>query len=206
MLTVISAFNEARMLPMCLGHLPREARVLVVDGAYADFPHEKPWSTDGTLEIAERWGAKVVSVKKPWANQMEKRTATLVPGEVVFVLDADELLHTPMPELPDDADVGWVTIASPVYQDPCMEPRVFRVKKGWHYAGRHHWIYDANGTLVASHHKPSCGDDYQHVVLPVLIENARNLREPARYQDKQQYSSKQFQREQRFENEQSVYK
>jgi len=207
MLTVISAFNEARMLPMCLGHLPRDARVWLFDGAYEDFPHDKPYSTDGTLDVARRWGAKVIAAKRPWRDQMEKRTKTLVPGEVIFILDADELLHTEMPVLPDDADVGWITISSPVYSEPCLEPRVFRVGKGWHYAGRHHWIYDGANRLVASHHYPAVAksSSYRHAILPVLIENARNMRGPVRYGDKQRYSNSQYQRESAFVDESSVY-
>ena len=177
-LTSIVAYNEARLLPMCLGHLPSKTRVVVIDGAYADYPHTDAASIDGTIEIARRWGAEVVTVEKPWRDQMEKRTAQLIPGEVVFILDADEFLHTDLPVLPDDADVGWVTVSSPIYDGPFLNPRVFRVREGWHYAGRHHWIYDAEHDLVTSHSIP--GTKYRHAFLPVVIENTRDMRESVR--------------------------
>jgi glycosyltransferase involved in cell wall biosynthesis len=184
-LVSIIAYNEARLLPMCLGHLPRDARVQVIDGAFAEFPHECASSTDGTIEIAERWGAEVVTLDRPWRDQMEKRTRQLVAGEVVFILDADEMLHSPLPELPDDADIGWVTVSSPIYTGPFLNPRVFRVREGWHYAGRHHWIYDADGELVTSHSIP--GEKYKHAFLPVVIENARDMRESVRDDEKRAY-------------------
>lgn len=202
MLTTIIAYNEARMLPMCLGHLPRH-RVRIIDGAYADFPHEKPWSTDGTLDIAIRWGAEVVEVTEPWADQCAKRTAALVAGEVCFTPDADEMLHTDLPILPDDADVGWVTCCSPLYKEPFLIPRVFRVREGWHYKGRHHWLFDADGDLVTSHTHP--GEKYRHAILPVLISNARDLREPVRDAEKKQYLNRRNPVEYAYQSESSVY-
>ncbi|MEN6431072.1 MAG: hypothetical protein ABFC80_09580, partial [Coriobacteriales bacterium] len=73
---VISAYQEARMLPMALGCLP-DCRVIVVDGAYQAFPHETPYSDDGTLEIARAWGAEVVEVSTAWPDQIAKRTFCL---------------------------------------------------------------------------------------------------------------------------------
>ena len=202
MLISIIAFNEARMLPMCLGHIPKGTRVRLIDGAYADFPHDKPQSTDGTLDIAKRWGCEVVKTRRAWRDQMEKRTAALSEG-VVFCLDADEMLHSDLPELPDDADVGWVTVMNPIYKTPCLVPRVFRVRPGWHFAGRHHWLYDADGRLVASH--TFAGTDYRHAILPVLIENARDAREPIRNDEKITYCRARYDAEQSFADEQSVY-
>jgi glycosyltransferase involved in cell wall biosynthesis len=202
MLVSIIAFNEARMLPMCLAHIPKGTPVLVTDGAYKDFPHEVPHSTDGTLEIARRWGAEVVECERAWQDQMQKRTAQLREG-VCFLLDADELLHTDMPELPDDADVGWVTCVSPLYKRPFLVPRVLRVGKGWHFEGRHHWLYDADGELVTSH--TFAGKKYRHVILPVLIENARDDREPIRNDEKITYCRARRQAEESFADEQSVH-
>ena len=203
MLVSIIAFNEARMLPLCLSHLPRGTDVLVTDGAFANYPHDKPWSTDGTIQIAERWGAKVKRVRKAWPDQMTKRTAALIPGEVCFCPDADELLHTAMPELPPDADVGWVTCNSAIYDRPFLIPRVFRVREGWHFAGRHHWLYDADGDLVTSHTHP--GEKYKHAILPVCITNARDLREEQRNQEKQTYLRRRRPGEASYDDESCVY-
>lgn len=200
-LTII-AFNEARMLPMCLAHIPRGTKVRLVDGAYADFPHELPYSTDGTLEIAERWGCEVVRVTEPWKDQMTKRTAAIVQG-LNFILDADELLHTPLPVLPKDADVGWITCASPIYEDSFLVPRVFRAQEGFHFAGRHHWLYDADGDLVTS--SSYAGSKYRHAILPVAISNARDMRERIRDGEKRVYCRKRAPAEEAFADESCVY-
>ena len=183
---VINAFNEARLLPMALASLPPGVPVTVFDGAYASFPHEVPWSTDGTCELAEDWGANVVRVTEPWPDQITKRTAMLRVAPVVFVLDADEVLRG-WADLPDEADIGWITIESPLYADPYDEPRVFRVREGWHYAGRHHWIYDEHEQLVTSHRKE--GGDYSHHRLPITCSNHRDWRDAERSEAKATYSA-----------------
>jgi glycosyltransferase involved in cell wall biosynthesis len=187
---------------MCLGHLPRSARVVIFDGAFDNYPHEINKSTDGTLEIARRWGAKVVPARR-YPEQIDKRNRTLIEGETIFILDADEMLHTDMPALPDDADVGWVTVLNPsIYTEAYLEPRVFRVGEGWRYDGRHHWIFDADGRLVASHQKP--GDDYRHVILPVTIENASDMREPDKNAERMAHRRAEYEKEMRVESEASV--
>lgn len=198
MLVVMSVFREAALLPIALGMLPPDVPVMVVDGAYADYPHDHPYSTDGTVEIARAYGARVVEVDRAWATQPEKRTATLVAGEVVFVVDADEFVAG-FPDLPDDADVGWVTVTSPIYREPYLEPRVFRVREGWHYDLRHHWIYDGDGRLVCSHRKP--GADFAHAVLPVVIANRRDLRDPDRDRAKAVYGKVRNRRESKHASE-----
>ena len=174
------------MLPVALGCLPDTADVIVVDGAYRSFPHTKPYSTDGTLDIARAWGARVVAVSKAWPDQIAKRTFCLGLAPVVLVLDADEILYGPLPTLPADADVGWVWLRSPIYDAPYAEPRLFRVGPGWHYDKRHHWIYDGQGGLVCSHTKP--GPGYRHVQLATVIDNMRNWRSGDRNRCKHEYA------------------
>lgn len=182
---VMSVFQEARCLPMSLGCLPDNAEVHVVDGAYEDYPHAEPYSTDGTLEIAKAWGATVHRFTDAWPDQVTKRTYTLSLGEIVFVLDADELMLGDFPQLPDGYDVGWVWIRSPIYPAPYPEPRIFRVREGWHYDKRHHWIYDADGELVCAHGVP--GPRYRHVQLPTVVDNMRQWRSARRDQEKSAY-------------------
>jgi len=180
---VCCAFNEARQLPMMLTTLPAQARVVVIDGAYRDFPHEVPWSTDGTLEIAERFGCEIVTVRRPWESQIEKRTASLQFG-TVFVIDADELLEG-VPR-PGRGDCGWVEVRNPsLYDKAYRQPRIFHARAGWHYAGRHHWVYDESGRLVAGHGEP--GEDSRHYDVPVTLHNVRHWRDPGRMQAKDDY-------------------
>jgi len=170
---------------MSLGCLPDDVRVHVIDGAYAAYPHTEPYSTDGTIEIAEAFGATVHRFTDAWPDQVAKRTYTLTLADVVFVLDADEMLVNGYPELPDGYDVGWVWIRSSIYPTPYPEPRVFRVRPGWHYDKRHHWIYDADGDLVCSH--TEAGPKYRHLQLPSVVDNMRGWRSERREADKREY-------------------
>jgi glycosyltransferase involved in cell wall biosynthesis len=77
--------NEAENLPRCLGCVQWADEIVVVDSH----------STDGSIEIAERYGAKVVQFdfngtwpkKKNWALENLKFN-----NEWVLILDADEVL------------------------------------------------------------------------------------------------------------------
>lgn len=185
----IIAYQEARCLPMTLGCLPDDIDVVVADGVYAEFPHKHPDSRDGTCEIAERWGAKVLRVREPWSDQCAKRTAafdyaaTVAP--VVLWLDADEMVEGDVPALPDGYDVGWVWIRSSLYPAPYLQPRLYRWRPGWHFERRHHWIFDAEGSLVSTHRK--AGERYRHIMLPMLIHNMRDWREESRDRAKRAY-------------------
>ena len=198
MRVVICAFNEARLLPMALASIPQGIPITVIDGAYSNYPHTNPASTDGTLDIAETYGADVVRVKTAWPDQTDKRTLSLTLDPIVFVVDADEIVRG-WEELPEDADVGWVRIESPLYAEPYWEPRIFRVRDGWHYAGRHHWIYDADGKLVTSHRRE--GEGYSHVRLSVTVTNHRDWRDPGRHREKVRYAEKRNAKEGAYRNE-----
>jgi glycosyltransferase involved in cell wall biosynthesis len=82
---VVPIKNEAANLPRCLGSVQWATEILVVDSQ----------STDGSIQIAEKHGAKVVQFhfngtwpkKKNWAlENLPFR------NEWVFILDADEVL------------------------------------------------------------------------------------------------------------------
>jgi hypothetical protein len=105
----VIAYQEEGMLPGCLQSIQGKVdRVVVVDGAYRLFPHDVPWSTDATLEIAWCYGAEWIPCPtgddgepRPWETQMEKRSAYLVgeEGDWYFYIDADERLVGELPEL-----------------------------------------------------------------------------------------------------------
>lgn len=107
----IIAFNEERMLPGCLESIQGQVdRVVVVDGAYALFPHVEPCSTDATREIAWCYGAEWIDCPdddegypRAWHTQMEKRSAYFVgqEGDWYFYIDADERLVGTLPEPKD---------------------------------------------------------------------------------------------------------
>ena len=196
-------YEEARCLPMALGCLPDDMPVVVVDGAYEEFPHEQPHSDDGTCQIAERWGAHVMRVTEPWRDQCVKRTAacdyaaTFAP--VVLVLDADEMLEGDVPVLQEGCDVGWVWIRSSLYPQPYLQPRLYRWRAGWHFERRHHWIYDRDGVLVTSHQQP--GSAYTHTITHGLIHNMREWRSKDRDGAKRLYRTRRNVHEDRYRQE-----
>lgn len=95
----VSVFNDIDMLAGCFESLAGVDEIIVVDGAYADFPHESPFSTDGTLEwIKQRRKIdpriRLIECERPWADEIEKRSAyfTGSEGDWYLQIDADERL------------------------------------------------------------------------------------------------------------------
>jgi len=95
----IIVFNEVELLPDCLNSLLGVDEIRIVDGAYRDFPHEKPWSTDGTIELVKEMQKtdgriKLITCTNPWKDEVEKRNAYFdsEDGDANWYLqiDADE--------------------------------------------------------------------------------------------------------------------
>lgn len=100
LLAAISAYDERDLLPGCIDALGAADRIIVVDGAFADYPHDAPVSTDGTLEWlgeAARRDDRIEVISRPdaWESEVAKRSAYLVgrPGDWYVVVDADERLY-----------------------------------------------------------------------------------------------------------------
>lgn len=122
----LNVWNESVLLPECLDSIRRyapDAEIVAVDGAYQSFIEEAkvlaaenfnaghysladellnrfttPASTDGTLEILQRYGVNAIVAApegRAWANEWEKRSQYLPygkDGDWQFVIDADERL------------------------------------------------------------------------------------------------------------------
>lgn len=111
LIAAINVYSDAWTLPRCIESIRRaapQARVVVVDGAYAAFPHPagQPESADGTLDIAERLADTVIRCPRdadgrpqPWPDEIVKRNAYLVgqPGDFYLVVDADESVEGRVP-------------------------------------------------------------------------------------------------------------
>jgi rSAM/selenodomain-associated transferase 2 len=89
---VIPAWNEASNLAATLEALPGRAEVVVVDGG----------SVDGTVAIARRSGARVVSCEPGRARQMN-RGARETRGDALLFLHADAVLGAGAPEAMEEA-------------------------------------------------------------------------------------------------------
>ncbi len=97
----INVFDEIEFLPGCIESLVSVDEIHIVDGAYQDFPHKQPHSTDGTLEwIEERAKSderiKLTRCSRAWKDEVEKRNAFFTGKERDWYLfiDADESLES----------------------------------------------------------------------------------------------------------------
>jgi hypothetical protein len=149
--------------------------IIVVDGAYELYlkhykefvPTANAWSTDGGLEIIERFPGKpetrVFKTKDNgtcWANQVEKRNFMInqVPdGDYFLGIDSDEMLMGDVQEaLEKFYESGCVAAQFPLYtpglnQDrivPRWHPRIFQKKPGMHYEGTHWHLRDKFGRII----------------------------------------------------------
>ena len=76
---VLPCLNEAESLPAVLDSIPRGYRVLVVDNN----------STDGTAEVARRYGAAVVAEPIPGYGSAVHAGVVAATTPIVAVIDAD---------------------------------------------------------------------------------------------------------------------
>lgn len=145
----VIAYNEEQMLPGCLESLQRPFvdEIVVVDGAYADFPHRAASSDDATREIAETYGVLWIpapergSRRRCWRDEVEKRNAYLIgnEGDWYFQIDADERLLGELPDLEHGRVYalriqrrggGWSWV-----------PRIFQHLGHTRYYGAHHHLW-----------------------------------------------------------------
>lgn len=82
---VVPAHNEEELLPRCLSALEKQTmnfELIVVDSA----------SSDGTAEVAKRFGAKVIRVDEPGLARARQAGFQAARGKVVATTDADSVL------------------------------------------------------------------------------------------------------------------
>lgn len=106
---MLVVYNEENLLPGALESLLQVVdRIVVVDGAYRQFPHPEGifHSTDATLEIVRCYGAELIECPPTgWPNERIKRSAYLrgEEGDWYLHLDADERLRGELPALEEEA-------------------------------------------------------------------------------------------------------
>jgi len=83
---IIPVRNEERLLGKCLQSVldqPEAAEIIVVDGA----------SSDRSVEIARRFGVKVLTMEKPCLAGQMNRGARAAAGDILLFLHADATLN-----------------------------------------------------------------------------------------------------------------
>lgn len=152
----VICFNDTpALIERCLKSIRDKVdTVLVVDGAFATYPHESPKSTDGTLEKAKEYADEVIERDDAWRSQMDKRNAYLTLKSVkdyYLWLDTDEYFEGDLPPLKEDF------YAIPVITDGITEYQVrcFRQQKGLRYKKKHSWLW-LDGNIVS---QDACNDN-----------------------------------------------
>jgi glycosyltransferase involved in cell wall biosynthesis len=155
----IVVYNDIKLLPDCLKSLERADRIIIVDGAYKEYPHEKPYSTDGTIELIKKLARNdkridLIECKKAWKDEIEKRNACFqgTKGDWYLIIDSDEVLGgktveqtgiTPLRQFLEtsDADCVEMPIYSPFEGGYDRAPRVFRHRDNISYRYTHYLIF-----------------------------------------------------------------
>lgn len=97
----ISFYNEKKGIERILTSIYQFCDTIVcIDGAYASFPHKRPWSTDGTIKRIKNFpdpDQKIILIHTttPWKTEVEKRNTFFsfgIPGDWYFIVDGDEEL------------------------------------------------------------------------------------------------------------------
>ena len=131
-----------RLLERCFKSLVGKVdKIVAIDGAFADFKHDKPWSTDGCLDIARRYADTLIECKEAWPSQIAKRNSYLTlknPNDLYLIIDSDEYLKGFIdPTLEGEAfaldliDRGT----------PNLQIRLFRHRDGLEYREKHAWVW-----------------------------------------------------------------
>jgi len=92
--------NEQEMLPKCLKSIQQCDEIVIVDTG----------STDNSIKIAKKAGAKVYTDYK-WADNFSEArnvSKSKCSGDWLLIIDADEILETPMPVIREMLGQKWM--------------------------------------------------------------------------------------------------
>jgi len=150
----INVYDDAGWLERCLWSLDGKVEaIIVVDGAYAGFPHEIPYSTDGTIELAKEVADIVITRKSAWPNEIVKRNAYIphVPNNKWWLrIDADEELQGEFTE-PLDGNCYMVMLErTDGSNNPYPVHALFKKHPSSRYHGTHHAVHLNDEILVKS--------------------------------------------------------
>ena len=155
LVAVYNVFNEAGNIEKSIESIYDYVdEILVFDGAYRDFPHKKAYSTDGMLEIVEKYDkVKVYGAVSPYVDQCQKRTEMFVkkPGTFYLKIDGDERCLNPweLERINYNFMVGYGLTQSDLYLEPYNTIRLMAHQKSLGYKGRHHWLFKGDQFLAS---------------------------------------------------------
>lgn len=150
---VIFYNDEIELIENCFKSLKGKVdRILAVDGAYKEFPHDKPYSTNGALEIAKQYADCVIETKEAWHDQATKRNQYLIhenENDYYFIIDADEVLSGNIPKDLKE-DVYKLFIEKPTANGtlPGEYCRLIRHQSGIAYQKKHNLLM-AKGMILS---------------------------------------------------------
>lgn len=209
-IALINVFNEEKGIARCIESIHDVVdEVWVYDGAYRQYPHQLPYSTDRTLEIASKYPkVKIFETQTAYENQCIKRTKMFEngrKGDYFFKLDADEYVVNPEAIRENlKGDVGWCWTVSNLYEFPVVTARIFKWRAGMHYAGRHHWLYDGNKNFITS--DQNMNPKFKHRDTNIKVYNFRDSSAPDRLPTKLKFAAVRNIEEFSYKNENDVYK
>jgi glycosyltransferase involved in cell wall biosynthesis len=158
----INVYNEEQNIERCLQSLIGKVdKIIVVDGAYKDYPHAISFSTDRTVDIALSYGADVISKASncAWGDEVEKRNAYLdgKAGDYYFVIDADEELVGDLKGI--DVLDDWSIKIDRLNGSELNAYRIFKHRPGICYKGAHNALF-AGESLLTSELYPAIESGY----------------------------------------------
>ena len=152
-------YNDASTIQMALESVqPHVDEIVAVDGAFATFPgaYDDPWSSDGTLDILDKYGVKIIG-QGIYPNQIVKRQTYFDycrPSDWAFIIDGDEVLKygENLQNLNPDISYyyGITCITLCLHQDDFniqvrYRPRAFYMREKLRYMNRHFTILNTKG-------------------------------------------------------------
>lgn len=170
----IVTFQDRNSLKRCLDSLSDFREVIVIDGAYAGYPSENRYSTDGTYELCKKYhNVRVFTLYDK--TEIEKRTLYLkLAAELdvthLLIIDSDEWLVGKFENLPTERGVYSVDFCNSD-GNHWHSPRLIVDPRNYEYWGAHCVIKDlTTGSIFRL--------KSENVVKGVTIHSDDKLRKP----------------------------
>ena len=155
MIACIITYNDIEVIKKSIESIYHKVNeIIVVDGKYSEFIDDtiEWYSTDGTLEYLESL-EKVKLLFGAGLLEHEKRNMyidLLHDGDMVLVLDSDEVVEGNIEDLPSEIDIGLVPFIDRK-NIKYLATRLFRYRAGLRYMGVHYILQSEDGQPFNTH-------------------------------------------------------